>query len=260
MEDLVRCGEDAEKIKGDPVLGVKKKPWWPFKPWVHYMVPLLHCEIGVGHQLLDRLQAIINEHIARYSPGEEALITSITTLKRIITATAKERDDWDNSAEGGKKQKIVMRAVMAYSRRREIILENNNEQDKCTYRDNESALAALNLHRTHLVQKLKKARRTLSEQQLKLKVIQTAKGKKEHSVESKMFNVLKKIGVELSSYHGGSLNGKDIKKVMNNASYVFDELAVILKEGKRPGCILPDATLDAMCLHFREVLVRDGAF
>ncbi len=140
-------------------------------------------------------------------------------------------------------------------------MENNNEQDKCTHCDNKSALAALNLHRTHLIQKLKKARRTLSEQQLKLKVIQTAKGKKEHSVESKMLNVLKKIGVELSSYHGGSLNGKDIKKVMNNASYAFDELAVILKEGKRPGCILPDATLDTMCLHFREVLVHwDGAF
>ncbi len=47
MEDLVRCGENAEKNKGDPVLGVKKKPWWPFIPLAHYMVPLLHCEIGV---------------------------------------------------------------------------------------------------------------------------------------------------------------------------------------------------------------------
>ncbi len=187
MEDLVRCGKDAKKNRGDPVLGVKKKPWWPFIPLAHYMAPLLHCEIGVGNLLLERLQAIINEHIARYSPGEEALITSITTLKCIITATAKERDDWDNSAEGGKKQKIVMQVVMAYLRRREIILENNNKQDERPHRDNESALAALNIHRTHLVQKLKKARRTLSEQQLKLKVIQTAKGKKEHSVESKMF-------------------------------------------------------------------------
>jgi hypothetical protein len=80
-----------------------------------------------------------------------------------------------------------MQAVMAYLRQCEIILENNNEQDERSHRDNESALAALNLHRTHLVQKLKKARHTLSEQQLKLKVIQTAKGKKEHSVESKMF-------------------------------------------------------------------------
>jgi hypothetical protein len=45
--------------------------------------------------------------------------------------------------------------------------------------------------------------------------------------------VLKEVGVELSSYHGESLNGKDVKKVMNNASHIFDQLAAILKEGKR---------------------------
>jgi hypothetical protein len=43
--------------------------------------------------------------------------------------------------------------------------------------------------------------------------------------------VLKEIGVELSSYHGGSLNGKDIEKMMNNASHIFDKFAAILKEG-----------------------------
>jgi hypothetical protein len=59
MEDLMRCGKNAEKNKGNPVLGVKKKPWWPFIPLAHYMVPLLHCKIGVGNQLLDWLQAII---------------------------------------------------------------------------------------------------------------------------------------------------------------------------------------------------------
>ena len=59
-----------------------------------------------------------------------------------------------------------------------------------------------------------------------------AKGEKEHSVESKMFNVLKKIGVKLSSYHGGSLNGKVIKKVKNNATHIFEEFAVIFKEGR----------------------------
>jgi len=41
----------------------------------------------------------------------------------------------------------------------------------------------------------------------------------------KVFRVLKEIGVELSSYHGGSLNGKDIKKVMNNATHLFDTFA-----------------------------------
>ncbi len=67
--------------------------------------------------------------------------------------------------------------------------------------------------------------------------------------------------MELSSYHGGSLNGKDIKKVMNNAAHVFEELAVIMKEGKRPDSILSDANVDALCLHFWEVFILwDGAF
>jgi hypothetical protein len=44
--------------------------------------------------------------------------------------------------------------------------------------------------------------------------------------------VLKEIGVKLSSYHGGGLNGEDIKKVMNNASHIFDKFAAISKEGE----------------------------
>ncbi len=62
--------------------------------------------------------------------------------------------------------------------------------------------------------------------------------------------MLKDIGVELSSYHGGSLNGKDIKIVMINASRVFGQVAVIFKDGKRPNCIMMDADINALCLHF----------
>ena len=94
-----------------------------------------------------------------------------------------------------------------------------------------------------------------------MKVMRAAKGITEDSVDTKLFKVLKEIGVELSSYHGGSLNGKDIKKVMNNAGHIFDELAVIMKEGKRPDSILSDADVDALCVHFREVFILwDGAF
>ena len=57
------------------------------------------------------------------------------------------------------------------------------------------------------------------------------------------------------------MNGKDIKKVMNNSAHIFDKLAVIMKEGKRPNSILSNADVDALCLHFREVFVLwDGAF
>ncbi len=67
--------------------------------------------------------------------------------------------------------------------------------------------------------------------------------------------------MELSSYHRGSLNRKDIKKVMNNASHIFDKFAAIFKEGKMKECLLSDADIESMCLHFQEVYVLwDRAF
>ena len=60
---------------------------------------------------------------------------------------------------------------------------------------NESMLKDLNVHCNHLVKNLKRARRTLADQQLKLKAIETAKGKTEYSVETKMFKLLKNVGV-----------------------------------------------------------------
>ena len=65
--------------------------------------------------------------------------------------------------------------------------------------------------------------------------------KDQQSIETKIFKVLKEIGVELSSYHGGSLNGKDIRKVMTNACY--NTFATIFKVGKRPNCMLSDANI-----------------
>jgi hypothetical protein len=65
MEEYCRLGDEAEKQKGEPKLGMKKKPWWPFIPVSHFMVPLLHCEIGICNQLLDMLRDIINKHLEK---------------------------------------------------------------------------------------------------------------------------------------------------------------------------------------------------
>jgi hypothetical protein len=94
-----------------------------------------------------------------------------------------------------------------------------------------------------IVNKLRKARSTLAHQQTKLKEMQnTIRGQK--SIETKVFKVLKEIGVELSSYHGGSLNGKDIKNATNNVTHIFDQFAAIFKGGKKEGCQLMDADID----------------
>jgi hypothetical protein len=72
---------------------------------------------------------------------------------------------------------------------------------------------------------------------------------------------VKKIGVEQSSYHGGSLNGKDIKNVMNNVSCLFDKFSLIFKSGKQINCELGDDNIDTLCRHFQSVfLLWDGVF
>jgi hypothetical protein len=67
--------------------------------------------------------------------------------------------------------------------------------------------------------------------------------------------LLKGIRVELSSYHDGSFNGMDIKKVMNNATYPFDTFTVFFYEGKREGCLSSDTDNRVMCLHIKEVYI-----
>ena len=94
-----------------------------------------------------------------------------------------------------------------------------------------------------MVDKFDQARKTISSTQKILRALQSSKAKSTTSLETKLLKVLKTIGVEQSSYHGGSLNGKDIKKVMNNVSYLFDEFSSILKSGKRSDCELSDDTL-----------------
>jgi hypothetical protein len=85
-----------------------------------------------------------------------------------------------------------------------------------------------------------------SEQQKNLHVLQlqSSKAKSAASLETKLFKVLKEIAVEQSSYHAGSLNGKDIKKVNNNATYLFDEFWLFLKLGKQDNCKSSDDAID----------------
>ena len=178
------------------------------------------------------------------------------------TITAKQRDDWDASPDG-LKWKTLKRTTASHEKKRQklIVVSKDDEQQAVSYNSNMIKLGQLQKVRDGIVKKLEKARSKLTDQQTKLMEMRKSKVGQQDSIETKVFKVLKEVGVELSSYHGGSLNGKDIKKVMNNATHIFDKFAAIFKDGKRVNCQLTDTDIDQICLHFREVYVLwDGAF
>ncbi len=76
-------------------MGAKEKPWWDSIPITHYMVPLLHCMIGVGNQLLDMQWDIVNEHLENMTLTKERIRASIPLLGNINAETAINRDSWD---------------------------------------------------------------------------------------------------------------------------------------------------------------------
>ena len=141
--------------------------------------PTPPLQIGTGNQMLEKLRDIINEYIESYAPGEESIRSSIPVLKQIITDTAKQRDEWDES-DDGKNCKTLMKTVATYRKRREVMLASgemlNNEQE-ITHKTNESTLKELNDFRNRMVHKLDKACNTLADQQLKLKAMRTNKVK-----------------------------------------------------------------------------------
>jgi len=78
-----------------------------------------------------------------------------------------------------------------------------------------------------------------------------------------MFKILKiKCGIKLQAYHGGTMTGKDIQKVMENASEICSLFANILMANKRPDSKFDTAEkINHLCTSFANAFVLwDGAF
>ena len=109
---------------------------------------------------------------------------------------------------------------------------------------------------------MKKGKAYLKALKLKLTNFKSDHKKDGNGIEANMFQVLRiKYGVKIQAYHGKTRTGKDIQKVMENASIIFAEFASILKANKKKYCELCDACIDALCAQFsRLVVLWDGAF
>ena len=76
-----------------------------------------------------------------------------------------------------------------------------------------------------------------------------------------MLVALKLFGIEVQAYHGGSLHGMDVQKLMSNASNKFKSFADTLKKCKKDDCKLRDKEIDDICQSYANLCVLwDGAF
>jgi len=229
--------------------------------------------IGVGNQLLDMLRDIINEHLENMTRTKERIRASIPLLKKIIAETAVNRNSFDES-DDGKLLKKLKRNVASHSPPTIAITiavdvapttaayANANANDTNTETDEINLRTLDEFRNREFAEKISNARKMLMDQQLKLKTMRISKVKDQQSIETKIFKVLKEIGVELSSYHGGSLNGKDIRKVMTNACWIFlIYLRRFLRRGRgQTACCQTPTSMVYACSFARYLFCGTGHF
>ena len=125
------------------------------------------------------------------------------------------------------------------SRRRKVKVRNtppDNAILQADIKSKEQDIKPLQAIQQKIVENLTATQRLLTGKEKVFCSMRSSKATSPNSLESHIFKILIGIGVEQSIYHGGSLNGKDIKKVMNNGTYLFDEFSTLLKAGKREDC------------------------
>jgi hypothetical protein len=100
----------------------------------------------------------------------------------------------------------MKRAVATHNKRLRLVVASQDDGQEDSCQSNVIRLNKLQSSRDAIANKLKKARLALAKQQSKLNEMRKGKVRQQSSIETKVFAVLKEIGVELNSYHGGSFN------------------------------------------------------
>ena len=193
--DIVQIGEDVCTGGEHSLMGVKQKPWWPFRKFEHLMVPLLHCMIGVGNNFLNKFCDGVNEFIENKSIQQITIEQALTNYELVVLETVKRRDDFDLSLEGKKLKSLQAKVASRKCKRKNKNLEaaTHDVLDADILRI-EHELTSLLAIQNKMVEKLTQTREIISNKQKYLCTLRSLASKSADSLETKLFKVLKGIG------------------------------------------------------------------
>ena len=97
----MRLFEQNDKVSPPKAqLGCKDTPWWPFIPVERFIVPLLHCLIGIGDAILTKFREEVSEKIEYLSPEEVKTRSHLAELEVKQAEVRQEVKDFDVSEKG----------------------------------------------------------------------------------------------------------------------------------------------------------------
>jgi hypothetical protein len=251
-----------QKLK-DPkdISGVVTYPVWDFIEPSHYIIPILHVEIGLVNNALDNFYNWVEDYIEVASPEEKLcrnkLILLDTEVQRTQLRVNQERavivqqlSEQRYTLSQVKKQ-LKSRTVLQHERI-SLLIQEQQLGDQ---------ISLLVRQRKEVDAEVGTIKKKVTDAKADLKEVRKKKKKLDNPILAELENVLNKRNICAAAYHGGKLNGVDCRELISIAEDVYsnDILPLLLSVDNPDRCsesLIENScklhqdifmTLDALC-------------
>ena len=189
-----------------PVMGVKCKPVWDFIPITHYVLSLLHIQMGIFNDIDDWFMRSVHKMVV-WSTKKHQLFDKWTVSKSEVDTARVAIENFDKFNGGKRRRKLLARRNKEKKNTVGVVplsVDENSNLDGL-----EKARTALTRKRDSTKEKAKNAKASIDNLHSDMK-------KESDSWYYAIEQVWKRNGKTRAAYHGGKWNGKDAKAVMKD--------------------------------------------
>jgi len=253
----------TENRTGTNRMGVKKVLPFFNIPVENVIFSVLHAQMGVGNKILNYLLDEAERKVENTPAEMVALRNDLVRAETKFAEPVEYKNRWEKDDNGGKR----LASLEGKLTRRKANLERPNlsadqidriEGEIHGFKDEIEELNLTQLNIRDTVEVKKDARKEASKQLDEF----TKKWKKtDESIYSGIDKILQRHGIERCAYHGGQINGVDVRTLMENAKEILGEICVYLCNQLTDQSSISADDIGKLCKDCEEYLsLWDAAF
>ena len=248
-KSLLRTMEMLKKLANDPTLtgvarmGVKFEPLWDFlKIWPNFGIPHLHKCIGVFNDIMENFENVVEWKIIIKSPEEMKLYEEFKVIDDKIKQHQDDLTKWTTSTEGNRRKYLLEKKKDLDKK-----ISEGKKVDKYLSQKEISKLQELEAKHIKLVKDRDTAKRRKETISKKLKKYSAGRKLDTKSVHNQLEDHAEIHKLSKGKLFGGSYQGPDARKVMENPRLFFDGFCKILLKKENRNDTVTDELINKLC-------------
>ena len=262
LQKLLEWAAASAGLSGTDRMGSKESPYFDIEVW-NYIWPLLHWLIGIGNAVLKLVVNFADTEVQHKPARQIRLQEDVKELDNLIAEQqgAMELFDGDGPNSGKeeiKRLKLLRRdAVDSLEELNEVAEDEEYETDDQLEEDRVELnnrvkdlgrqIVDLEDERREIQGMINEWKEDREKKIEQIAALTRARKTDEDSVYSGIDRILQTYDIIRAAYHGGDLNGVDIRTLMDNATEIMEKIAEYLISSKSVQCTKTPAEIRKVC-------------